>query len=118
MFQMSNSVFCSSNAGGSGSGSLTARHSPTRRTCIWDNFILNPDNVKCKHCYDVLRIKKTSTMKPFKKAHSEVSVAGYETAHTQYNDPARYYGALSSFYQMIVITSIHFTILPLAFYLD
>ncbi len=38
--------------------------------------------------------------------------------HTKYNDPVRNYGALSSFYQMIVITSIHFTILPLAFYLD
>ncbi len=30
----------------------------------------------------------------------------------------RNYGVLSSFYQMIVITSINFTILPLAFYLD
>ncbi len=54
-------------------------------------------------------------MKPFKKAHSAVAVAGYDT---KYNDPMRNYGALSSFYQMIVITSIHFTILPLAFYLD
>ncbi len=53
-------------------------------------------------------------MKPFKKAHSAVSVAGQ---HTKYNDPVHNYGALSSFYQMIVITSIHFTILPLAFYL-
>ncbi len=53
-------------------------------------------------------------MKPFKKAHSAVSVTGYETAH----NPVRNYGALSSFYQMIIITSIHFTILPLAFYLD
>ncbi len=53
MFQMGNSVFCCSNAGGSGSG-----------------------------------------------------------------DPVRNYGTLSSFYQMIVITSIHFTILPLALYLD
>ncbi len=33
-------------------------------------------------------------------------------------DPVRNYGTLSSFYQMIVITSSHFTILPLAFYLD
>ncbi len=57
MFQMGNRVFCRSNAGGSGSGSLTARHSPTRRTCVWDHFILNPDNVNCKHCYDVLKIK-------------------------------------------------------------
>ncbi len=60
-------------------------------------------------------------MKPFKKAHSAVSVTGYETAfkqHTKYNDPVHNYGALSSFYQMIIITSIHFTILPLAFYLD
>ncbi len=55
-------------------------------------------------------------MKPFKKAHSAVSVTGYETAHN--NDPVCNYGALSSFYQMIVITSINFTILPLAFYLD
>ncbi len=38
--------------------------------------------------------------------------------HTKYNDPVRNYGGLSSFYQMIVIISIHFTILPLAFYLD
>ncbi len=38
--------------------------------------------------------------------------------HTKYNDPVRNYGVLSSFYQMIIITSIHFTILPLAFYLD
>ncbi len=45
MFQMGNGVVCCSNAGGSGSGSLTARHSPTRRTCVWDHFILNPDNV-------------------------------------------------------------------------
>ncbi len=51
-------------------------------------------------------------MKPFKKAHLAVSVAGQ---HTKYNDPVHNYGALSSFYQMIVITSIHFTILPLAF---
>ncbi len=36
--------------------------------------------------------------------------------HTKYNDPVRNYGVLSSFYQMILITSIHFTILPLAFY--
>ncbi len=49
-------------------------------------------------------------MKPFKKVHSAVSVTGYETV--------RNYGALSSFYQMIIITSINFTILPLAFYLD
>ncbi len=56
-------------------------------------------------------------MKPFKKAHSAVSVTGYETA-VKYNDPVRNYSALSSFYQMIIITSIHFTILPLAFYLD
>ncbi len=56
-------------------------------------------------------------MKPFKKAHSAVFVAGYEI-HTKYNDSVRNYGALSSFYQMIVITSINFTILPLAFYLD
>ncbi len=27
-------------------------------TCVWDHFILNPDNVNCKHCYDVLKIKK------------------------------------------------------------
>ncbi len=54
-------------------------------------------------------------MKPFKNAHSAVSVAGYET---KYYDPVRNYGALSSFYQMIIITFIHFTILPLAFYLD
>ncbi len=33
------------------------------------------------------------------------------------NDPQTI-RALSSFYQMIVITSINFTILPLAFYLD
>ncbi len=38
--------------------------------------------------------------------------------HTKYNDPVRNYCALSSFYQMIVFTFIHFTILPLAFYLD
>ncbi len=38
--------------------------------------------------------------------------------HTKYIDPVRNYGALFSFYQIIVITSIHFTILPLAFYLD
>ncbi len=38
--------------------------------------------------------------------------------HAKYNDPMGNYNALSSFYQMIVITSIHFTILPLAFYLD
>ncbi len=29
-------------------------------TCLWDHFILNPDNVNCKHCYDVLKIKKRS----------------------------------------------------------
>ncbi len=38
--------------------------------------------------------------------------------NTKYNDPVRNYGSFSSFYQMIVITSIHFTFLPLAFYLD
>ncbi len=38
--------------------------------------------------------------------------------YTKYNDPVRNYRALSSFYQMIVITSIHFTILPLVLYLD
>ncbi len=38
--------------------------------------------------------------------------------HKKYNDPVRNYGALSSFYQMIVITSIHFTIMSLAFYLN
>ncbi len=58
-----------------------------------------------------------STMKPFKKVHSAVSVTGYETARKVY-DPVRNYSEFSSFYQMIVITSIHFTILPLAFYLD
>ncbi len=34
-------------------------------------------------------------MKPFKKAHSAVSVTGYETAHKVY--PVRNYGALSPF---------------------
>ncbi len=37
---------------------------------------------------------------------------------TKYNDPKRNYGALSTFYQMIIIISIHFTILQLAFYVD
>ncbi len=54
-------------------------------------------------------------MKPFKKAHSAVSWQDMKQ-HTKYNDPVRNYSALSSFYQMIIITSIHFTILPLAFY--
>ncbi len=117
MFQMGNSVFCRSNAGGSGSGSLTARHSPTRRTCVWDNFILNPDNVNCKHCYDVLKIKKWAPWNHLKR-HIQRSPWQDMKQHIKYNDPVRNYGALSSFYQMIVITSIHFTILPLAFYLD
>ncbi len=43
------------------------------------------------------------------------SVAGYET---KYIDPKRNYGVLYFFYQMIIITSIHFTIPLLAFYLD
>ncbi len=53
-------------------------------------------------------------MKPFKEARSAVSVTGSETANKV--DP--YYSVLSSFYQMIIITSIHFTVLLLAFYLD
>ncbi len=53
----------------------------------------------------------------FKKAHSASPWQDMKQ-HTKYNDPVRNYGALSSFYQMVIITSIHFTILPLAFYLD
>ncbi len=117
MFQMDNSVFCCSNAGGSGSGSLTARHSPTCRTCVWDHFILNADNVNCKHCYDVLKIKKRA---PWNHLKRRIQRSPWQDMkrHTKYNDPVRNYGALSSFYQMIVIKSIHFTILPLALYLD
>ncbi len=47
--------------------------------------------------------KKTSTMKPFKKASPWQDMK----RHTKYNDPVRNYGSLSSFYQMIVNTSIH-----------
>ncbi len=55
-------------------------------------------------------------MKPFKRRIQRCPLQDMKQ-HTKYNDPMRNY-VLSSFYQMIVITSIHFTILPLAFYLD
>ncbi len=51
-------------------------------------------------------------MKPIKKVHSTLWQDMKQ--HTKYNDPVRN----SSFYQMILITLINFTILPLAFYLD
>ncbi len=57
----------------------------------------------------MLKKKKKSSMKPFLKAHwADMK------QHTQYNDPVRN----SSFNRVIVITSIHFTILPRAVYLD
>ncbi len=81
-----NSVFCRSNGGGSGSGSLNARHSPMRRTCVWDHFILNPDNVNCKHCYDVLKIKKRAPWNHLKR-HIQRSPWQDMKQHTKYNDP-------------------------------
>ncbi len=114
MFQMGNSVFCCSNAGGSGSGSLTARHRPTHRTCVWGHFILNP----------IMSIANIAMMfkkkrAPWNHLKRRIQRSPWQNMkqHTKYKDPVRNYGTLS-FYQIIVITSIHFTILPLAFYLD
>ncbi len=78
---------------------------------------LNLDNVNCKHCYDVLKIKKRAPWNHLKRRIQQ-SPWQYMKRHIKYNDPVLNYSALSSFYQMIIITSIHFTILPLAFYLD
>ncbi len=93
MFQMGNSVFCRSNASRFGSGSLTARHSPTRHTCVWDHLILNPDNVNCKHCYDVLKIKQRA---PWNHLKRRIQWSPWQDMkqHTKYNDPVRNYGAL------------------------
>ncbi len=70
MFQMGNSVFC----------------------WFWKRIIVTAQLAFGIILFEILIISivniammfkknKTSTMKPFKNAHSAVSVAGYETAH-------------------------------------
>ncbi len=54
----------------------------------------------------------------FVLVHLRKKVRHTSATSAKYKDPVRNYGTLSSFYQMIVITFINFTILSLAFYLD
>ncbi len=70
------------------------------------SFYLNPDNVNCKHCYDVLKIKKRAPWNHLKRCIQRSPWQDMKQ-HIKYNDPVCNYGALSSFYQMIVITSIN-----------
>ncbi len=59
---------------------------------VWDHFILNADNVNCKHCDCVLKYNNEHHEKPVKEAHS----AHFRDMKqpTKYNDPKRNYGGL------------------------
>ncbi len=107
MFQMGNSVFC----------------------WFWKRIIVTAQLAFGIILFEILIIsivniammlKKKKKRAPWNHLKMRIQRSPWQDMkqHTKYNDPARNHGVLSSFYQMFVITSINFIILPLTFYLD